>query len=183
MVDLLRASADSPLCWLWPCRWSPPSCPSSSSPLSTKKPVRPRRQEKTPQREKVLTESFVHHGLLLLFLALLVHQRAEGVPAPHRRRVQRQIKGRRETEDRRKTPPLVIGRRAPQEHDDQQDGGEQEAPEGVVDPQFPPVLETKTFIVPGGREAGTLTVWFTKSYKRVRTFGFNDLKKNKSFRL
>lgn len=105
-------------------------------------------QTHTPGREasqkQVLTESFVHHGLLLLFLAVFVHQGAEGVPAPDRRGGQRQNTGRGTTEERRKTAPLVVGGRPPQEHDDQQDGGEQEAPEGVVDPELPPVLWTET---------------------------------------
>lgn len=28
----------------------------------------------------ILTKSLVHHGLLLLFIALFIHQRTEGVP-------------------------------------------------------------------------------------------------------
>lgn len=90
---------------------------------------------------RLLTESLVHHGLLLLLLALFVQQGAEGVPDGDARRHVNPA----QTQEAEPAPddpssPLVIGRRSPQEHDDQQDGGEQEAPEGVVDPQLPPVL-------------------------------------------
>lgn len=36
--------------------------------------------------------------------------------------------------------PLVIEWWSPQKHDNQQDDGEQEAPEGIIEPQLPPVL-------------------------------------------
>lgn len=35
---------------------------------------------------RFLTESLVHHGLLLLFLTLFIHQRTEGVPVAQRER-------------------------------------------------------------------------------------------------
>lgn len=37
--------------------------------------------------------------------------------------------------------PLVVVGRSPQEHDDCEHGGEEQVPEGVVHPQFLPVLQ------------------------------------------
>lgn len=83
----------SPLCWLWPSRWSRSSSPSSSSPLQTqtsafrlkppqtqRKPKKSSARKQEAREERFLTESLVHHGFLLLFLTLLIQQRAEGVP-------------------------------------------------------------------------------------------------------
>lgn len=40
--------------------------------------------------------------------------------------------------------PLVIGRRPPQKHDDQQNDGEEEPPESIIHPQLHPVLLRNT---------------------------------------
>lgn len=38
------------------------------------------RREEGREGGRILTESLVHHGLLLLFLALFIQQRTEGIP-------------------------------------------------------------------------------------------------------
>lgn len=56
-------------------------------------------------------------------------------------------------------PPLVISWWPPQEHDDQQDHGEQETPEGIINPELPPVLHTHSHIT-----AALTTIFFTGAF-------------------
>lgn len=42
--------------------------------------LRLNRKRREVRRVYILTKSLVHHGLLLLFIALFIHQRTEGVP-------------------------------------------------------------------------------------------------------
>lgn len=44
-------------------------------------------RKESRKRGRFLTESFIHHGLLLLFLTLFIQQRAEGVSDNERQKL------------------------------------------------------------------------------------------------
>lgn len=124
------------------------------------------------------TKGLVHHRLLLLlFLTVLIHQRSEGIsgtetetqesywhfisieitwpppPAPPL------LHPSTHSSICHLHPPLVISWWPPQEHDDQQDHGEQETPEGIINPELPPVLHTHSHIT-----AALTTIFFTGAF-------------------
>lgn len=97
-----------------------------------------------PRDASSLTEGLVQHGLLgllLLIVAVVVV-----------------------VNERRVGEPLAVGRGPQQHHDHQQDGGEEQAPEGVVHPQVPPFLR-------GGGHAGRQKHTATESMAVARGSG------------
>lgn len=93
-----------------------------------------------------LTKSLVQHGLLGLFLlVIVVNQRRMGKPErEHNLKSNNHWRSQVVRPGSLPAPgrlsPLVVGRGPQQHHDHQQNGGEQETPEGVVHPEVPPTL-------------------------------------------
>lgn len=112
-------------------------------------------QPQTYRHKKVwLTDVCRHHELFNLLIVRVINKRCERIPTHRAHRCGQDAA----LEDREQDTglgfgakmlssvrlPLVIGRRPPQKHDDQQNDGEEEPPESIIHPQLHPVLLINT---------------------------------------